>query len=176
MTTHNWVVVRTQPNREAWAAENIIRQLAVPYLPRCAEKIKIGNHYETKARLLFPGYIFVRTFDGRWRFLLGTYGVSSVVMTGSSPAVVQEAEIARIKACEDSDGLVHLPKLLPDLYDEEDHHRFKKGQPVRIKDGVYSGYEGIYEGCHAKDRERILLDYLGRKTRVLIGTEQLEEP
>ena len=173
----HWLVARTQPNREGWAAENIVRQLAVPYLPRCAEKVKIGQHYETKAKLLFPGYIFVKTYDGRWRFLLGTYGISSVVMTGNAPAMVQEADILRIKACEDADGLVHLPKLMPDLYEEGgDKPRFKKGQSVRIKEGVYAGYQGIHEGCSVKEREHILLDYLGRKTRVLINTDQLEEP
>jgi transcription antitermination factor NusG len=96
-------------------------------------------------------------------------------MTGNSPAIVQDAEIDRIKACEDADGLVHLPKLMPELYADGDRPKFKKGQVVRVKEGVYSGYEGIYEGCGAKDREKILLEYLGRKTRVLIGVEQLEQ-
>lgn len=161
-----WVVARTQPNRASWAAENILRQFAEPYLPKCAEKVKVGKLYETRARLLFPGYIFVRLLDGRWRFLLGTYGVASVIMMGSEPAIVPDADILRLKRYEDIDGLIHLPRITEE--------GFKPGSSVRVIEGPYAGYVGIYEGTSVKDRERILLDYLGRKTRVLIGAEQLE--
>ena len=161
-----WVVAKTQPNRAAWAAENILRQFAEPYLPRVAERIKVGAHHEIRPKFLFPGYIFVRLLDGRWRFLLGTYGVASVIMTGNQPAIVQDSEINRIKAYEDIDGLIHLPSV--------EEFKFKSGSSVRIIEGPYSGYIGVCEGCGVKDRERILLDYLGRKTRVLIGVGQLE--
>jgi transcriptional antiterminator RfaH len=164
-----WVVARTQPNRAAWAAENILRQFAEPYLPRCLERVKVNGHFEVRPKLLFPGYVFVRLLDGRWRFLMGTFGVASVIMMGNQPAVVQDSEIARIKAYEDIDGLIHLPDK------EILAATFKQGSSVRITDGPYSGYVGVCEGTSVKDRERILLEYLGRKTRVLIGAAQLEQ-
>lgn len=162
-----WYVVRTARNREAWAAENILRQFAEPYTPRYAEKTKISNsRYELRPKLLFPTYIFVRTVDGHWRFLLGTYGVTSVMLVGNVPAVVQPQEIAKLKAGEDAEGLIVLPKAFAP-------ERFKVGSSVRVVSGPYSGYTGIYDGCSVKDRERILLDYLGRKTPVLIDTSHL---
>lgn len=163
----SWIVARTQHNREKWAAENILRQFAEPYLPKYAEKVKVGKHFETRTRLLFPTYVFVRTFDDNWRFLLGTYGVSSVIMVGENPACVQNSEIQKLKHSEDAEGLIHLPKLAG-------LRRFHKGDAVRVTDGPYSGYAGIYDGCGVKNRERILLEYLGRKTPVLIDTVQLE--
>lgn len=164
-----WVVAKTQTNREAWASENILRQFAEPYLPKCAERIRVGKHFETRPRLLFRGYVFVRVLDGRWRFLLGTYGVASVIMAGNEPALMPDAEISRLKGYEDGDGLIILPRL-GDL----EATRFVKGSTVRVVDGLYEGKVGICDGFSTKDRERILLDYLGRKTPVLIGFDQIE--
>jgi len=161
-----WIVARTQHNREAWAAENVLRQFAEPYLPRYAERTKVGGHYELRPKLLFPSYIFVHALDGHWRFLLGTYGVSSVLMVGAAPAIVQDIEILKLRKLEDADGLVCLPKLAPEA-------RFKRGDAVRVNDGAYAGYHGVYDGQGVRDRERILLEYLGRKTPVLIDVTQL---
>ena len=166
MNKKNWVVVKSKHNREAWACENILRQLALPYTPRYAERVKVGGHYEIRPRLLFPGYIFVQTLDGHWRFLIGTYGVASVMMVGKEPAIVQDSEIAKLRNSEDADGLVQLPKFIPNA-------RFKKGDTVKITEGLYSGYAGVYDGIGPRDRERILLDYLGRKTTVLISSTDL---
>lgn len=160
-----WFVARTKYNREAWAAENVVRQLAVPYLPKYAELAKVGGHYEVRPKLLFPSYIFVHAYDGRWRFLIGTYGIASVIMVGKAPAVISTQEIAKLKALEDTDGLIQLPKALKGGY--------KEGDKVRVTSGPYTNYEGLHAGCGTKDRERILLDYLGRKTAVLIDPTAL---
>jgi transcriptional antiterminator RfaH len=164
-----WFVAKTQTNRENWAAENILRQLAVPYLPKMAERIPKSSSKmcEMRTRLVFPGYVFVHTLDGRWRFLLGTYGISSVIMVGNEPAVIHDSEILRLKSFEDADGLTRLPTL------PEGEARFKHGEAVRVIAGQFIGLTGIYDGCTAKDRERILLDYLGGKTKVLLGADQI---
>ncbi len=161
-----WIVARTQLNREAWAAENVLRQLAEPYLPKFAARVKVGQHYELKPKLLFPTYIFVRVLDGQWRFLLGTYGISIVMLVGNTPGMVLNSEIAKMKALEDADGLIQLPS--------PDQRRFKKGSAVRVSGGNLEGMVGIYDGVGTKDRERILMDYLGRKVSVLIPSAQLE--
>lgn len=169
-----WLVVRTQHSREVWAAENIRRQEGEPYLPRVAERIKRGALIEVRSKYLFPSYIFVKYVAGRWRFLLGTYGVNSVIMgTGNNPAVVADTEVAKLRACEDVDGLIRLPEWLPG--EGVGEGRFRAGEAVRVNGGLYKGYEGLYVGQSAKDREKILLEYLGRKTSVLIDTDQLSK-
>ena len=157
-----WFVARTHYQRERWACENILRQLATPYTPKFAERIKVGAHYEVKPRLLFPSYVFVKTYDGRWRFLLGTYGVMSVLMTGNEPALVLDRDIKALREREDGDGLISLPAL------DKKPDKPRLGATVRLDGGMYSGYTGIYDGCDHKERERVLLDYLGRKTPVLL--------
>lgn len=165
---NGWIVARTQHQREAWAAENVVRQMAVPYLPRVADKVKTIRGFEYRSKYLFPGYIFVKCYDGRWRFLLGTMGILSVIMgAGGNPAMIQNSEIQQLKALEDSDGVIQLPKLAPSV-------RFKVGDQVRVNSGPYSGYVGIYDGCGPKDRERVLLAYLGRKVPLLLATNLID--
>lgn len=163
-----WFVARTQTRRENWAAENIARQGAEFYLPRVAEEVYVrrGAPYVVRARCLFPSYIFVRSPNGQWRFLLGTFGVTELIMSGAQPAVVADGEIARIQAREDVDGIVHLPAR---------PSRFVHGSQVRVADGPFVGYVGIYQGASSKECQRVLLDFLGRKATVLIGDSCLEE-
>lgn len=164
-----WVVVRTHSCREKWAAENISRQGARPYIPKIAERIKLRAHRHemiTRVRPLFLSYVFVEV-NGAWRFLLGTFGVAGVIMQGAFPALLKDKDIEALRQLEDEDGLIVLPKRPVE-------RRFRPGTPVRISDGVYSGYKGIYDGVGPQERERVLLDYLGRKTSVLIGANLLE--
>lgn len=157
-----WVVCQTEPNREAWAAANVQRQGFAYYLPR--HKELVGAHY--RVRILFPSYLFVMT-DGRWTFLTGTFGVTRIVHgTGGQPAQLDPAVIKALRASEDKDGFVVLP--------HRGASHFVKGQRVRVTDGIFLGSMGIYEGTTARDRERILIDYMGRKTRVEIEGELLE--
>lgn len=168
-----WFVVRTHHKREPWACENISRQGADYYLPLIIENTRTSRKkgpavVEARPRSLFPGYVFVKT-EGQWRFLLGTFGVIGVIMQGADPAVVPEQIIADLRAREDANGIIQLPGRPEGL-----SSRFKVGDQVRVAEGPYSGYIGIYDGVKSKEREQVLLDFLGRKTRVLIGIEHLE--
>lgn len=163
-----WFVARTQSNRERWAAENVLRQGYVPYLPMLLEtghtkqggrRVKVA-----RSRPLFPSYLFVQT-EGQWRFLTGTFGISNVVMvTNDRPAMVTDREINRIKGTE-VDGMVCLPK---------DPDQFVPEQPVRLTAGAFSGHKGLFQGYSDAERVRVLLDFLGRKISLLVPETQLE--
>ena len=158
-----WLVARTKPNRERWAAENVLRQGREPYLPM------IGSVSKTKsgvtlavARPLFASYLFVQT-DDQWKFLLGTFGIVGVILVGDKPAVLSSTIIEQLRTRENASGLVVLPKS-----------RFKIGQGVRVTGGAFVNLQGIYDGQADKERQQVLVDYLGRKTKVLIADDQLE--
>lgn len=159
---NGWIVARTQPNREAWAAENVARQGHLHYIPRILETKKSV----ARARPLFPSYIFVKT-EGHWRFLLGTFGIAGVVLFGEYPAMLRDPIVENIRALE-VDGLVVLPAA------PERKSPFEVGTPLRVRGGIMSGCVGIYEGVDAKFREKVLLDFLGRKMVILFETKELE--
>lgn len=157
-----WVVARTKTSRESWAAENVQRQGYTYYFPRILAHRKRGACAEP----LFRNYLFVQTL-GNWQFLLSTFGISSVVTFANSPATISQTEIDGLRAKEVG-GLIQLPTF------DMNNPRFKLGTEVRIKGGLFSGYTGIYEGLDAKQREKVLLEFLGRKTSVLMAPEDVE--
>lgn len=160
----HWIVARTKARRERWAAENITRQGGTFYLPQIYVRPVAGKRLPPV--FVFPGYIFVQTDNGRWRYLLGTFGITSIVMQGNDPAVMPASDIARLRAREGADGFIHLPS--------DPGTRFTHGDHVRVTEGAFSGLRGIYQGTSAQDRVMILLDYLGGKRRVFLGEDLLE--
>jgi transcription antitermination factor NusG len=162
MSGRGWIVARTKPGREAWAAENVARQGYTYYFPRIlAQRKRLA-----RAEPLFHCYLFVQT-SGAWKFLLSTFGVSGVVIFGETPSYLPQTEIDKFRALE-VDGLVQLPKI--DLSTQ----RFKPGQEVRVRGGVFSGFAGVYQGQDAREREKVLIDFLGRKTLVLLAPDIVE--
>ena len=159
----NWIVARTKSGRELWAAENVARQGFTYYLPR----IEVQRKRIVRAEPLFACYLFVQS-GATWRFLLSTFGISGVVQFGNSPASLSDDTLTETVRRFEVEGLVKLPEK------SDIPNRFKKGDAIRITGGAFCGYKGIYAGMDPKMRERVLLEFLGRKTPVLLAPELLE--
>lgn len=162
-----WLVAITKPQNEVWAAQNAERQDCHTYLPRFQETTVVRGKKLDRIRCLFPRYLFVETPDLRWRFLLGTFGLVGVVLKGDEPAVMPVEEIERMKAKENKLGLIVLPPRPKDP-------GFTKGQRVRVLYGPLIGYEGVCQQDSAGERVKILLDFLGRKSSVLVTRSHLQ--
>lgn len=155
-----WIVVQTKPRQEKKAGENLARQGVEFYLPKI-----LVDASKQKTELLFPSYLFARV-DNLWRFIENTYGVTRVIMMGDSPAVMQDIEIEQIKIMENKEGLI----VPPDLVEDE----LKIGESLRVTDGPFSGFWGELEAITAQQRVFVLLEILGRQTRVELSRGQVE--
>lgn len=154
-----WIVAKTKGRREKYAGENIVRQGYKTYLPvqhalRGSGKVKYAI-----AEPVFASYIFVET-ESSWRFLLSTYGVTSVVMIGDRPAIMPLAAIIQLKRQEE-DGFYKPRVMAP-------------GDQIRINSGSYEDQMGIYLGQTQKQRATILMDILGGKRKVQIDYDNIE--
>ena len=112
---------------------------------------------------MFPSHLFVLVEGQQWRFLLSTFGISGVMLTGAEPAVVPDKEIIKLRKRENEDGFI-------DLHDET----FKVGNRLRITTGSFEGRVGVCKGQTSRERVMVLLDLLGRKTTVLIDEAAVE--
>jgi transcriptional antiterminator RfaH len=166
-----WIVARTKVWREGWAAENIARQGLEFYLPRIAESyIPRGRHTKLLRMVpLFPTYIFVRRTDD-WRRLLSTFGLSGVLLRGDNPDTMSDEGIKALKAREDKDGVVILPRGKALV------HGDLVGSKVRIvqRGGVYHDYVGLCKGLNSKGRVQVLLDFMGRKVPHWFSIDDVE--
>jgi transcription antitermination factor NusG len=102
-----WAVARTEPQREAVAAEYLGRAGFSTYFPRIREPCTIRKRRVVRVVPLFPGYLFVAVVD-QWWSIRWTAGVTRILLAGETPARVADAAVDRLKARERG-GFVQLP-------------------------------------------------------------------
>lgn len=162
-----WIVAMTKPNCEGIAAIHLERQAFEPYFPRFLQthspKDPAVKLKTPQIRALFPRYIFIRITDA-WYSILGTRGISRVLMGDVGPQIVSEIEIARMKSNEGKDGLLRLPT----------QPKFDPGTPVKATEGPFVGLPLIYENMTANERCTVLLsNMLGRVVRTEMDEKSL---
>jgi transcription antitermination factor NusG len=157
-----WIVATTQHMRERWAAQNAHAQGFDVYLPQLLQRRRAGKGKRPYilAAPLFPGYLFIR-WQYNWHSLLSTYGVATILLKGESPDTIADKILRQIKARENKNGFVELPRPKP-------------GMRALINKGAFQGQIGLYQGMQANDRKRVLLDILGRKTEVIVAADAVE--
>ena len=158
-----WAVVNTHPHREQIALENLQRQDFTAYCPMLRRRRSHARRVTSVLRPLFPGYLFVSTGTnfGRWRPILSTYGVRSIVRSGQNISCIDHAFIATLRGRE-VDGAIVRP-LMP----------YQVGQSVKIADGPFDGLVATVIEMDEKERLVVLLDLMNRSTKVSLGSHQV---
>lgn len=155
-----WSVAQTQPFSERKAQRFLEGQNFVCYLPKILQGGYRGPRREREAAL-FPRYLFVQIEDV-WHSIKSTPGVAGVLCDGASvPIWVRDRVIEGLKARENKDGFIVLPKKEP----------FKKGQKVKIISGQFAGQLALYDGMSSRARERVLLQMLGQHVSVELNID-----
>jgi transcriptional antiterminator RfaH len=160
-----WYAVHTHPGGERKATENLQRQGYDVYMPHYVKARRHARRVEKVRAPLFPRYLFVHldTERTRWRTINSTIGVSHLVCQGEIPSVVPDHLITEIRAREDADGAVRLSRLmLP-----------RTGDRVRFVDGPMMDCTGIFECMRDEDRVVIMLNLVGRPTRVTAPSDAI---
>lgn len=160
-----WFLVQIKPNSFQIARRNLERQKLSVFSPQQAETRRTAGHFKTTLRHLFPGYLFT-SFDpesGPWRTINHTYGVSRMVSFGTQaprpvPSGIMSALFAR---CDDAD-LVQPPTALI------------AGDQVQVTAGPFADFVTTVEGVSPDRRIWVLLDILGRATKVALIAEDLK--
>jgi transcriptional antiterminator RfaH len=153
-----WVVVNTQPHREHIALDNLARQEFQAYCPMMRKRVRHARRTQEVLRPLFPGYLFVRVNPDlqRWRPILSTYGVRTLVCCGDRPSFLDEGFIDGLKARE-LDGAIVRPAS-----------PYRPGQQVKMAGGAFDGLIATILEMDEKDRLVVLMDLLNRPTKVKV--------
>lgn len=153
-----WIAVNTNPHREHIVLEHLHRQALTAYCPMIRKHRSHARRVEMVLRPLFPGYLFVQAnTDLRWRPILTTHGVRTVVRTGDEPSFVDDALIANLKAREVDGAIVRPPRP------------YRVGQEVRIAGGPFDGFIATILELDEKDRLLVLLDVMHRGIKVKLN-------
>lgn len=161
----HWHLVHTKPRQESRAEENLARQGYTVYLPRARVARRRRGRLQRTVEPLFPRYLFIRLEPGvdNWAPLRSTLGVSTVVRFGRDAACVPDALIESLRAREDDEGLCDLQLAPP-----------APGDRVVVIDGELAGLDGVFVTEDGDARAVILLDIVGRASRVRLPADWLE--
>jgi transcriptional antiterminator RfaH len=156
-----WYLIHTKSGAEATAEAHLERQGYEVYLPRLAEVVRRRSRWQERVVPLFPRYLFLRLDQGSQVLcpVRSTRGVTNVIRFGSDYAIVPDQLIQAIQARADAETGLHRlpPPALP-----------ARGSTVRLANGPFEGVEGIFVCKSGDDRVVVLLNLLGRETRVQV--------
>ncbi|UCC51518.1 MAG: hypothetical protein JSV68_20790 [Anaerolineaceae bacterium] len=148
-----WYALRVKPHKENAVTQHLESWDVEVYCPLL--RVKPKNPRAAKKKPYFPGYLFVHIdLEGiganTINWMPGTLGLVSF---GGTPAVVPNNLITEIQQrllqIEAEGGLVMV-----DL---------EPGDPVRIVEGPFAGYEAIFNmRLPGKDRVQVLLSFLSQ--------------
>lgn len=162
--TQPWFVVQLKPNAEAIAKRNLLRQGIQIFAPFEEVTSRKARKLIQTCKALFPGYLFV-SFDQetvRWRAVNSTLGVNRLVSFAEDrPAQVPLGLISSLMRRCDPAG-----KLLPPRF-------LHGGDVVRVTNGPFADFIGTVEQIAPDQRIWVLLDILGKNTRVAIRSADL---
>lgn len=165
MTYHdremNWFLAQVKPNCHQIAERNLRRQDFRTFLPMQEETKRRQGKFTSCLRPLFPGYLFVAfdTLKGGWRTINSTHGVTKLVSFGADPAPVPSDLISGLMSRCDRDGRL-LPARLP-----------KAGDKVEIVGGPFAEFAATVDSIAPDKRVWVLLDIMGRKSRVVVDAD-----
>lgn len=159
-----WYVVHSKPKCEHLAASMVAELPDVEtYCPRIRflRSTRRGKVWFIEA--LFPGYFFARFIPAAsYRAVKHGQNVLRVLEFGGTLAQVRDSFITELKEEMQNEDIrvVEMPINL--------------GDEVEVTSGPMRGLRGIVSSLtNAKERVRILLEFLGRENLVEVGTDNL---
>ena len=161
-----WYTIRTKPKKEAAVADwlrSLDLEVFLPWL-RCRQRL--GTRYQWGLAPLFPGYLFCRLdliLSGK--AVRYAPGVKDFVRFGPRFAEMGE------------DILQSLRERCPNGVAQVQPPLYRSGETVMIREGPFAGVEGLFE-CEMKGSERVavLLDLLGRQTKLVLSSNMIARP
>ncbi|MGA1384447.1 MAG: transcription/translation regulatory transformer protein RfaH [Steroidobacteraceae bacterium] len=155
-----WLVAFTKPRSEVLAQEHLERQGFEVLCPLMRVQKKHRLKWTWIEEPLFPRYVFVGAKpEQSWAPVRSTVGVASLVKFGGTYATVPESLIDLLRSGAE-EPQVHRPL-------------FTQGQKLRIIAGPFASLEAVFEMQEGADRAMVLLDLLGRQSRVSVDINQL---
>ena len=148
-----WYCLRSQPKHEHIAAAHVrLLEGVTVFCPRIRFKrlTRQGLVWVTEA--MFPGYLFAHFDLGeRHRQVRYSHCVIGIVQFGNRYPIIEEGTLLFLR---DQTGVAEVKELTYEL---------SQGDQVKVVGGVFAGLEAVItQILSAKERVRILMDFLGR--------------
>ena len=159
-----WFILQFKSNSHHLAAKNLNRQGFETFLPLHETTSRRLSRFINTSKPLFPGYMFIK-FDraeSEWHKINNTYGVSHLITFNSILKSIPTIFVDHLMKRYDLSG-----KLLP-------IQKLKKGDQVTVLTGPFANFIATVEKYEADQRIWILMDLMGRKTKIITPSDALK--
>ena len=159
-----WFCLKTQPKREHLAATALRRQFGIEcFSPRVRFRRSTQRGPVWFVEAMFPGYLFAKfIYSTQHRAVESSHGISGIVHFGDRLAILPENVVTALQSSVGSEEIVTLDCSI------------KVGQSVEIVDGPFQGLEVVVTHLlPARDRIRVLFDFLGRSVEMEVSTAKV---
>ncbi len=159
----NWYVFSTFPKSEKIVLNSLIRMEFEVFLPT----IRTLRIWKNRQRvwldqILFPGYIFVFTFQSSLYSITSLPKIISYLKFEGIPATVPNKEIEAIK------------RVICLEHTCIEKSEYCIGEKVKVIGGPLAGYDGVLISKNGKERFGIQINAIGQTLLVEINTSYLE--
>ena len=159
-----WFVLQFKSNSQHIAVKNLNRQGFETFLPLHDTTSRRVSRFINTSKPLFPGYMFIK-FDraeSEWHKINSTYGVSRLITFNSILKSIPTVFVDNLIKQYDLSG-----KLIP-------LRELKKGDHVTVLKGPFANFIATVEKYEADQRIWILMDLMGRKTKIITPSDALK--
>ncbi len=159
----DWYLAQVKPNCAQIAQRNLERQGFECFVPLERFTLRQSGRFQSQTRLYFPGYLFVAIVEASapWRTITSTHGIAQMVRFGGRPAAVPYQIVSELQAACDHEGCV------------TERAPLAAGDDVRIAQGPFAGFAGRVDRAAPERRLWVLLDVMGKATRVSLQSRDL---
>ena len=161
-----WFILQFKSNSHHLAAKNLNRQGFETFLPLHDTTSRRTSRFINTSKPLFPGYMFIK-FDraeSEWHKINSTFGVSRLITFNSNLKSIPTIFVDHLIMRYDLSG-----KLVP-------IQKLKKGDYVTVLKGPFANFIATVEKYEADHRIWILMDLMGRKTKIQTPSDNLTLP
>ena len=158
-----WFILQFKSNSHHIAEKNLNRQGFETFLPLHDITLRRTSRFINTSKSLFPGYMFIK-FDkakSEWHKINCTYGVSRLITFNSILKPLPTSFVDSLMKRYDLSG-----KLLP-------IEKLKKGDQVTVLSGPFANFTATVEKYEDDQRIWILMDLMGRKTKITTQSDEL---
>jgi transcriptional antiterminator RfaH len=159
-----WFCLKTQPKREHLAATALRRHFGVDcFSPRLRFRRVTQRGPVWFVEAMFPGYLFAKfIYSEQHRAVESSHGIRGILHFGDRLATLPENIIIALQSRVGAEEIVTLDCSI------------KIGQSVEIVEGPFQGLEVVVTHLiPAKDRIRVLFDFLGRSVEMEVSTAKV---
>ena len=158
-----WFILQFKANSHHQATKNLNRQGFETFLPLHDTTSRKLSRFISTSKPLFPGYMFIK-FDraeSQWYKINNTYGVSHLITFDSLLKSIPTKFVDSLMKRYDLSG-----KLLP-------IQKLKEGDQVKILKGPFANFIASVETYESEQRIWVLMDLMGRTTKIQIPSDAL---